>query len=266
MPTETAALALAFDLDGPTGGAMLDGSLWDKPGYFCLGAYGPHRAVPRILDILTNLGLHATFFTPSWVVEQWPELCRRIVAGGHEVANHGHRHELFFALAEYEQRAVLGHAQAIFRRELGVTATGFRAPSGDWHPRTADLLAESGFTYSSSLRNGDAPFRHDGRTLIELPAKSLFDDYTAFAYYRAPDFPAGLDRVAHYRDTFSTWTDEVRAAADEGATVTTIWHPKVIATPGRAVLLEAFLADVRDRIAVRTCADVVATWMERNPQ
>ncbi|MGW5647469.1 hypothetical protein ACWEV3_41885 [Saccharopolyspora sp. NPDC003752] len=48
------AVALAFDLDGPTGTAMLDGSIWRKPEYFTLGSYGPWRALPRILDLLVN--------------------------------------------------------------------------------------------------------------------------------------------------------------------------------------------------------------------
>jgi len=263
-----ATLALAFDLDGPTGDAMLSGALWGKPGYFCLGAYGPHRAVPRILDLLRATGLPATFFTPSWVVEQWPDLCRRIVAEGHELANHGHRHEVFFDLGEQEQQEILERGQEIFAREVGVTAGGFRAPSGDWHPHTARLLEKTGFAYSSSLRGADRPFRHEGGTLIEIPAKSLFDDYTRFAYHRAPDFPSGLDRVSDYRDSFDTWRDELDAAAAEGLTVPTIWHPKVIGTPGRALMLEGFLADIAadERIEVRTCADVARSWAEGNPR
>lgn len=262
-----ATLVLAFDLDGPTGDAMLSGALWNKPGYFCLGAYGTHRALPRILDMLRGNGLAATFFTPSWVVQHWPDLCRRIVSEGHEIANHGHRHEVFFGLGEQEQREVLAHSQRIFASELGQVATGFRAPSGDWHPSTARLLEEAGFEYSSSLRNGDRPFRHDGGTLVEIPAKSLFDDYTRFAYHRGPNFPSGLDRVADYRDSFDTWRDELDAAVAEGLTVPTIWHPKVIGTPGRALMLEEFLTGVAadERIVVRTCADVARAWAERNP-
>ncbi|MCA3888077.1 MAG: polysaccharide deacetylase, partial [Burkholderia sp.] len=39
-----ACVALAFDLDGPTGDAMLNGSIWRNPAYFTLGSYGPWRA------------------------------------------------------------------------------------------------------------------------------------------------------------------------------------------------------------------------------
>lgn len=263
-----ATLALAFDLDGPTGDAMLSGAIWGKPGYFGLGAYGPHRAMPRILDILAGHGLKATFFTPSWVVEQWPDLCRRVLQEGHEMANHGHRHEVFFGKSEDEQLAIIRHSQEIFRRILGTPARGFRAPSGDWHPRTAQLLADSGFLYSSSLRNGDLPFRHSDNALIELPAKSLFDDYTCFAYHRAPNFPSGLDRVAPYRPVFNGWHEEILAAADEGLMVSTIWHPKVIGTPGRALMLDEFLGSIQDsgRVTVTTCGAVAEAWNERHPQ
>ena len=265
---QQATLALAFDLDGPTGDAMLSGDLWDKPGYFGLGAYGPHRAVPRILDILAAHSVHATFFTPAWVVEQWPGLCRRVLAEGHEIGNHGYRHEVFFNLAAGEQRAILARSQDIFDKHLGVAATGFRAPSGDWHPETAALLAECGFSYSSSLRNGDVPFRHTGLPLIEIPAKSLFDDYTAFAYHRAPNFPSGLDRVAAYTPVFEAWEEEIEASVLEKLTVATIWHPKVIGTPGRALLLDRFIGKLAHdpRISFETCSNIAGSWSERNPQ
>jgi len=244
---------------------MLNGSLWDKPGYFGLGAYGPHRAVPRLLAILRNHGLHATFFTPAWVVEQWPELCQQIVESGHEIAGHGYRHEVFHRMPEPEHRALLQHAQGIYRRLLGSPVTGFRAPSGDWDTATPRLLAETGHLYSSSLRGQDRPFAHQGVDLVEVPAKSLFDDYTAFAYHRGPNFPEGLDRIAHYGDVFEDWGAEFLSGAREGAVSVTIWHPKVIGTPGRALALDEFLGGLLDsgQLKFATCHNIAAFWKER---
>lgn len=60
-------MALAFDLDGPTGDAMLNGTLWQKADYFTFGAYGPYRALERILDLLDDHQLPATFlFRRGW--------------------------------------------------------------------------------------------------------------------------------------------------------------------------------------------------------
>ena len=49
-------VALAFDLDGPTGDAMLDGSIWNNPSYFTLGSYGPWRALGRCIVTVGALG------------------------------------------------------------------------------------------------------------------------------------------------------------------------------------------------------------------
>ncbi|MFD0514396.1 polysaccharide deacetylase family protein [Streptomyces aureus] len=151
------AVALAFDLDGPTGGAMLDGSLWDRPGYFALGGYGPHRALPRLLDLLDDGGVPATFFTPAWVVEHWPQACRQIVERGHEVAHHGYRHECYYDLTADEQADVITRSQRVFRDVLGTEATGFRSPSGDWHPETRASCATTGSAIRARCAATTAP-------------------------------------------------------------------------------------------------------------
>lgn len=258
-----ARVVLAFDLDGPTGDAMVSGQIWQRPGFFTLGAYGPHRAVPRILDMLEGHGVRATFFTPAWVVRTWPDLCRRILAAGHEMAGHGDLHEMFYGRDRDDQAGILRRSQQTFTDVLGRPALGFRAPSGDIAPDTLALLAEFGYTYSSSMRSGDRPYRHRGAPIVEIPAKSLFDDYAVFAYHRDPDFPRGLDRIAPYAPVFRTWRDEVSAAALEGLTVSTIWHPKVIGTPGRTVLMDEFIGDLVSRDDVRFLrADEVAAELE----
>ena len=97
-------VALAFDLDGPTGDAMLDGSIWNNPSYFTLGSYGPWRALGRLLDMLADRKVPATFFVPAWVVENWPKQCAAIVERGHEIGYHGYRHEAFWTLDRDGQR------------------------------------------------------------------------------------------------------------------------------------------------------------------
>lgn len=263
-----ARVILAFDLDGPTGDAMVSGDIWDRPGYFTLGAYGPHRAVPRILDILRSHRTHATFFTPAWVVRTWPDLCRRILDEGHEVAGHGDIHEMFYGRTREDQAEILDRSQQTFRDVLGRPALGFRAPSGDLAPETPGLLADAGYTYSSSMRSGDRPYRRTDAPLYEIPAKSLFDDYSAFAYHREPNFPRGLDRIAPYRPVFTTWLEEIDAAADEGLTVSTIWHPKVSGTPGRARLMDDFIGTLLDRDDVRVMRadEVIAEINEGGPE
>ncbi|MFF5626859.1 polysaccharide deacetylase family protein [Microbacterium sp. NPDC012755] len=60
-----------------------------RPGFFMFGASGPYSGAPRVLDLFSGHDVRATFFTPAWVVRTWPNLCRRIVAEGQELAGHG---------------------------------------------------------------------------------------------------------------------------------------------------------------------------------
>lgn len=266
-----AAVSLAFDVDGPTGDAMLDDSLPHNLRYFSEGSYGPYRAVPRLLDLLAEYHLTATFFVPTWVVEHWPVLCERIVADGHEVGFHGHRHEVFFDLTLDQQQAVMEHSKAVFQRVLGVTPIGFRTPSGDWSDDTAALLRRFGVTYSSSMRGDDRPYFHpdfDGRHgLVELPVRWDMDDYTALAYFEDPAFPTGLDRVSDYRVVTRNWIAEFEGSYREGLFWSTILHPKVSCKPGRLRILRELFAAIRnhDDVWVAHAADVAQWWIDQQP-
>jgi peptidoglycan/xylan/chitin deacetylase (PgdA/CDA1 family) len=55
-------------------------------------SYGPDVGVPRILHMLDEVGVRATFFVPGWVAEHRPGLAAEIVERGHEVAHHSYSH------------------------------------------------------------------------------------------------------------------------------------------------------------------------------
>jgi len=264
------AVALAFDLDGPTGDAMLDGSLSKNLRYFTEGAYGPWRALPRLLDLLKAHALTATFFVPTWVVLHWPDRCERILKEGHELAYHGHRHEVFMDCSLEEQRQIMGRSRDIFAARFGIKPLGFRTPSGDWSDETADMLAEFGVIYSSSMRGDDRPYFHrraDGaRGLVEIPARWDIDDYTALAYFEDPDFPIGLDRISDYRLVERNWRQEFLGYYRDGLCWTTIFHPKVVAKPGRLSILEGLFREISERpnVWVAHGAEIAHWWIAEN--
>jgi peptidoglycan-N-acetylglucosamine deacetylase len=238
-------VALAFDLDGPTGDAMLNGSIWRNPSYFTLGSYGPWRALGRLLDVLDARAVPATFFVPAWVVENWPGQSAAIVERGHEIAYHGYQHEAFWTLDRDRQREVMARSADVFARYLGIRAVGFRTPSGDWGPDTIRILQEAGVRYSSSMRGDDRPYflpvEAGSPPLVEIPCRWEMDDYASLAYQRKPDFPAGLDRIASYDTTLDNWMREFDGAHREGLCLTTLWHPKVCGKPGRLALIERLI-------------------------
>lgn len=256
---------LAFDVDGPTGNAMHNGSIWHNPVHFTHGCYGPWRALERILDVLDIKSVPATFFIPAWVIENWPLQCRAIIERGYEVAYHGYQHEAFWTLSTDEQQDVMLRSAAIFERYLGANPVGFRTPSGDWGPSTVSLLAQAGVRYSSSMRGDDRPYlldtQDDMLPIIEIPARWELDDYTSLAYRRNPDFPAGLDRIASYDTTLDNWCREFDGSHRDGLCLTTLFHPEVSGKPGHIAMLEQFIDHMQ------ACGDVwfaqgqeIANW------
>ena len=55
-------------------------------------AYGPLVGAPRILELLVEYSLKATFFVPGFTAERYPHVVSRIVEEGHEVAHHSYSH------------------------------------------------------------------------------------------------------------------------------------------------------------------------------
>lgn len=263
-------VALAFDVDGPTGNAMLDGSIWRNPSFFTLGSYGPWRAVGYLLDLLAEYRIPTTFFVPAWVLETWPAQIKSIVDRGHEIGYHGYQHEAFWQLTRARQQEVMAQSLALFRQHLGLTPSGFRTPSGDWGDDTIAVLLDAGVTWSSSMRGDDRPYfiEHEpsGRSLVEIPGRWELDDYASLAYQRHPDFPAGLDRIAPYETTLDNWQREFDGSHRDGLCITTLFHPKVSGKPGRILLLERLLQHMRaaDGVWFATCGEVAQWWRDQH--
>ncbi|MGI4792933.1 MAG: XrtA system polysaccharide deacetylase [Janthinobacterium lividum] len=114
----------------------------------------------RILAQFAETNTVATFFTLGWVAARYPALIRRIVEAGHELASHGHGHQLVHQLSPAGFREDLQRAKGTLEDVGGVTVRGYRAPTFSIGPQNLwafDVLAETGHLYSSSVY----PVRHD---------------------------------------------------------------------------------------------------------
>ena len=142
------------------------------------------RNTHRVLDLFARHGVKATFFTLGWVAERHPDVVRRIVAEGHELASHGYDHRRVTELTAETFRQDLARAKGLLEDLGGVAVRGYRAPSFSIDQRTpwaAECLAATGHQYSSSVYPvqtdhygmPDAPrepYRPEADTdLLELP-------------------------------------------------------------------------------------------------
>ncbi len=118
------------------------------------------RNTDVLLDMFARRDVKATFFTLGWVAERHPQLIRRIVDAGHELASHGYDHQRVFTLTPDQFRADLRQTRNLLEQAGGIAVIGYRAPSFSIDARTPwayAILAEEGYRYSSSV----APVKHD---------------------------------------------------------------------------------------------------------
>lgn len=166
----------------PTIKSVINALTIDVEDYFQVSAFAPYiarsdwdqrecrveRNVHRILDLLNQYGIHATFFTLGWIAERYPNLVRAIVAQGHELASHGYGHERASDLSEEAFRQDIGRAKRLLEDLSGVEVKGYRAPSfsiGIGNLWAFDCLAAAGYRYSSSIY----PIRHDHYGMPDAP-------------------------------------------------------------------------------------------------
>ena len=154
----------------------------DVEDYFQVSAFAPYiaradwdqrecrveRNVDRILALLDDQDTEATFFTLGWIAERYPQMVRRIVSQGHEVASHGYGHERASDLSRAAFLADVARAKGVLEDLTGTEVAGYRAPSfsiGPGNLWALDSLARAGYRYSSSIY----PIRHDHYGMPDAP-------------------------------------------------------------------------------------------------
>ena len=96
----------------------------------------------RILDVLQHHGAKATFFCTVNFAEHAPQIMRRIIDEGHEVASHGIDHW-------QPEAAHVAESKRRLEELCGTTVNGYRQPR--MMPVAHDEVARAGYTYNSSL-------------------------------------------------------------------------------------------------------------------
>jgi peptidoglycan/xylan/chitin deacetylase (PgdA/CDA1 family) len=235
------AVALTFDVDGEAPWLGEGAEYERRLSMLSMGRFGPERGVWRVLELLREHDVAATFYVPGHTADHWPDVVPAITDAGHEVAHHGYMHLGTDGLGADAQRAELERGLVALEKH-GVRPAGYRSPGWELSPETLAMLPELGFSYESSLMADDRPYWvGGGRPLLELPGHWSLCDWPYFgwtAYHGGllAD-PAAVERI---------WFDEYESARDERRLITYTMHPEAIGRGYLTRMLSRLITAMRE--------------------
>jgi len=234
------AVLLSFDVDNETVQGLRDGTV--SVGPLSQGEYGHRVALPRVLRLLREQNVPATFFFPAWSLMLAPEQAEMIQSAQmHEIAVHGWIHERNSALDEPTERRLLEAAVETVTGITGRRPVGYRAPSWNFSPNTLSIVRDMGFLYESSLMADDRPYEllqnGEATGVVELPVEWILDD--------APLYNPLGNAYSPPRDVMQVWIDEFDKAWEEGTMFLLTMHPHISGHRSRIVALEGLIAHIK---------------------
>jgi peptidoglycan/xylan/chitin deacetylase (PgdA/CDA1 family) len=166
---------------------------------------GPDPAeTPRLLTVLAELEVRATFFLLGQAVERHPQVVRDIVAAGHALANHSMSHPWFSRLSARRQLEEIASADRILESYDGKRRHPFRPPHGkitlsalgacllrlqrmvlwthdslDYRLPADDVIAH---LRSLTMRGGDILLFHDDGEVARLALRHLVPGWKAAGF------------------------------------------------------------------------------------
>ena len=82
-------VVLTFDVDGISGALNRNPDARKFPSLISMREYGPDIGAPRILSLLDEYDIPASFYIPGYIAETHTPLVEDILKRGHEIAHHG---------------------------------------------------------------------------------------------------------------------------------------------------------------------------------
>jgi peptidoglycan/xylan/chitin deacetylase (PgdA/CDA1 family) len=207
--------------------------------------FGTDVGLPRLLAMLSDVEVPATFFVSGVAAEQRPALVGQLLDAGHEVAHHGYDHRPPTQLSEAEEREDFERGLDVLRR-LGATLHGHRAALKSPSLRSAALAAEHGLAYDSALFDDDRPYvlETGAGDVVELPPAWELDDWVQFAFDPASAQSHGAKPAGAVA---AGWQLALDAARLDGGLFVLSLHPSVSGRGSRVAALRQLLERARER-------------------
>lgn len=246
-----AALCLTFDVDGPYG----ERNYQPESNTYAISQaeYEPF-GIDRILGILSDVDVSATFCWVGQEAHDRPNFVRGAFDAGHEIALHTWDHRYYQTMSRDDQRADMERTSAALTAITGARPVGHKTGGWRYTVETHELCQELGLLWAMDIPRGDAPFLMPldatRQPLVQLPPAAHWDDYNFF-----------VDRMVTPQAAFEFWRDDLDVIRAEGSLMSLTMHPFVSGRPAPSrtlVRLLDYAIDLGDLWIAR--ADQIARW------
>jgi allantoinase len=226
--------------------------------------YGIKAGAPRIVKLLREAGVRASWTVAAMSLENHPEIAAAIRELGHEPVSHGWRWVHQFKMDEATERDFIARAASSIEATTGTRPVGWL--SRYFHTdNTRRLLIEAGFAYHMDDYSSDVPYWDrttvPGRPMVIVPYQLDTNDmkmWTDPAY-----------TPANWLDYARRCFDQMYREGEEGnAKMMSLGlHLRIIGRPGRFWALEAFLRHVQghDGVWIATRREIAEHFARVTP-
>jgi peptidoglycan/xylan/chitin deacetylase (PgdA/CDA1 family) len=252
------AVVLVFDFQGGEAVRLVpDGNIHHED--YTEAEYGPKIGIYRILRVLEEQGVPASFMTCGGIAERYPEAVKAIVSMGHEIGSHGYHHEVARNLSREEEKEVIQRTTEKIRDISGKLPVGWRTCTQGLN--TVELLLEQGYLWNSNSFASDLPFIYtDGRRkLVEVPRQPFGDGYVSGGHHQPRNF---YDALAIWKALFGQLYEESKVAP---TFCPFTFHPYHTGRPGRAKILGELIQYMKGHRGVwfATGSEISQWWLDQ---
>ncbi len=224
--------------------------------------YGSRVGVWRLMDVLDERQVPATFFCCALALERNPSVGPEIVRRGHDICGHGYRWEESYLMDRESERAALHKAVESISRSTGQRPPGWYVRYGPSVNTRELVVEEGGFLYDSNAYNDDLPYYTDvnGTKWLVIPYSLEVND-TKF-------WRGGMSRASDFYETMRDTFDRLYREGETHPKMMSVGlHCRIAGRPGKSVALERFISYARDHPGVWFArrVEIATWWRERYP-
>ncbi len=224
--------------------------------------YGSRVGVWRIMDILDEYDVKATFYCCALALERNPQVGPEIVSRGHEVFGHGYRWEEYFKMDRAAEREAIRKAVESITRTTGQRPLGWYTRYGPSVNTRELVVEEGGFLYDCNAYNDDLPYYTNvkGKKWLVVPYSLEVND-TKF-------WRGGMSNPGDFYETARNTFDQLYQEGKTHPKMMSVGlHCRIIGKPARAAVLRQFLEYAKSKPGVLFTrrVDIARWWMEKYP-